>query len=178
VGKLGYYMPWSIASGTLVAIGAGLLSSMNENTSIGMWVGYQILVGFGRGCGLQMPVVAISNHLTQAQIPIGMSLIAFGQSFGGTIFLAAAQTAFSAGLKSGLREYAPEIAPNLVAKVGATGFRTMLPAGSVKGVIDAYNAGLHYVFYVCAGCAAAMFCTAWGMGWKSVKKAKVVKPEA
>lgn len=171
-------MPWSVASGILVAIGTGLLSTMNENTSLGMWVGYQIIVGVGRGCGLQMPIVAISNHLTQTQIPIGMSLIAFSQSFGGTIFLAAAQTAFSGGLASGLHKYAPEIAPSLVAKVGATGFRTMLPAGSVKGVIEAYNVGLHHVFYLCAGCAVAMFCTAWGLGWKSVKKAKVVKPEA
>lgn len=171
-------MPWSIASGILVAIGTGLLSTMDENTSIGKWIGYQIIIGVGRGCGLQMPIVAISNHLTQAQIPIGMSLIAFGQSFGGTIFLAAAQTAFSAGLASGLRKYAPEITPSLVAKVGATGIRTMLPAGSVKRVIEAYDVGLQHVFYLCAACAAVIFCTAWGMGWKSLKKAKVVKPEA
>jgi hypothetical protein len=54
VGKLGYYLPWSLASAVLVAIASGLMSTFTPDTPTAKWVGYQILVGIGRGCGLQM----------------------------------------------------------------------------------------------------------------------------
>lgn len=54
VGKLGYYLPWSVASGAIVAIGSGLISTFMPHTSTAKWVGYQFLAGIGRGCGLQM----------------------------------------------------------------------------------------------------------------------------
>jgi hypothetical protein len=107
-----------------------------------------------------------------------MSLIAFGQSFGGTVFLAAAQTAFSAGLTSALHQYAPKVLPEIVTTAGATGFRSIVPVDSIAGVIKSYQVGSAHVFYVAAGCAVASFASAWGMGWKSVKKAKVVEPTA
>jgi hypothetical protein len=54
VGKLGYYLPWSVASGAIVAIGSGLISTFTPQTSVAKWVGYQFLAGIGRGCGIQM----------------------------------------------------------------------------------------------------------------------------
>ena len=54
VGKLGYYLPWSVASGAIVAIGSGLISTFTPQTSTAKWVGYQFLAGIGRGCGMQM----------------------------------------------------------------------------------------------------------------------------
>jgi hypothetical protein len=111
-------------------------------------------------------------------MPIGMSLIAFGQSFGGTLFLAGGSTAFSAGLNSALKKYAPEVSPAAVATAGATGFRAILPTDSIAGVIKAYQIGVQHVFYLSCGCAAMVFVMAWGLGWKSVKKAKVVEPAA
>ncbi|KAL9125225.1 MAG: hypothetical protein Q9175_008117 [Cornicularia normoerica] len=54
VGRLGYYLPWAIASGVLTSIGTGLISTFTPTTSTGTWIGYQILAGAGRGCGIQM----------------------------------------------------------------------------------------------------------------------------
>lgn len=54
VGKIGYYLPWSVASGIVCAVGCGLLSTLSPTSSTGMWVGFQIIVGVGRGMGLQM----------------------------------------------------------------------------------------------------------------------------
>lgn len=122
-------------------------------------------------------MVAISNNLEPAERPIGMALISFGQSFGGSVWLAAAQTAFSSGLQSTLKTSAPEVSSLDVATAGATGFRTQLPAASIPGVIHAYQVGVSHVFYLAAACAVGVFCCAWGLGWKSVKKAKVVAPE-
>jgi hypothetical protein len=54
VGKLGYYLPFSVAGAILIAIGNGLLATLSPSTSTGKWIGYQILLGVGRGIGLQM----------------------------------------------------------------------------------------------------------------------------
>jgi Fungal trichothecene efflux pump (TRI12) len=60
VGKLGYYLPWSLLSAIVVAIASGLISTFKPNTTTAVWVGYQFLAGVGRGCGLQM--VSLSHY--------------------------------------------------------------------------------------------------------------------
>lgn len=59
VGKLGYYLPVSLVGAVLIAIGNGLLSTFDPNTSTGKWIGYQILVGAGQGGALQMVCFAL-----------------------------------------------------------------------------------------------------------------------
>lgn len=54
VGKWGYYLPWAIWSGIGTSIGVGLISTLTPTTSTAKWVGYQILMGIGRGTGFQM----------------------------------------------------------------------------------------------------------------------------
>lgn len=59
VKRLGYYLPWGIAGAALGAIGTGLMSTLNPDTSTGKWVGYQILAGVGRGAGQQVVMFCI-----------------------------------------------------------------------------------------------------------------------
>lgn len=54
----------------------------------------------------------------------------------------------------------------------------MVPKALLRGVLLAYDRAINRVFYLAAGSAAAGFAVCWGMGWKSVKKAKVVESEA
>ena len=53
VGKLGYYLPFSVLGALLAAIANGLFSTLSPGTSTGKWVGYQIIGGVGRGLGMQ-----------------------------------------------------------------------------------------------------------------------------
>lgn len=52
--RLGYYMPFAIASLVFSAVGTGLVSTFRVDTPTDRWVGYQILLGFGTGLGVQM----------------------------------------------------------------------------------------------------------------------------
>lgn len=54
VSKLGYYLPFALFSGAVTAVGNGLISTFSPGTSTGKWIGYQIILGVGRGCGFQM----------------------------------------------------------------------------------------------------------------------------
>lgn len=54
VQRTGYYLPEVVGGNSLVVVGAALMSTMKPNTSEGEWIGYQILVGAGRGFVLQL----------------------------------------------------------------------------------------------------------------------------
>ena len=50
----GYYLPWSVLAGVLLSIGSGLISTYSPLTRTGEWIGFQIILGAGRGVGMQM----------------------------------------------------------------------------------------------------------------------------
>lgn len=52
--RWGYYLPWMIVSGVLAGIGNGLLSMIGMRTPAVEWVWWQIIMGLGRGSGMQM----------------------------------------------------------------------------------------------------------------------------
>jgi hypothetical protein len=51
VSKFGYYLPWAVASGAVMAIGGGLYSLLGPSTTTAQWIGYQIVAGCGNGLG-------------------------------------------------------------------------------------------------------------------------------
>ncbi|KAK1990109.1 major facilitator superfamily transporter [Colletotrichum falcatum] len=54
VGRLGYYLPWVVFGTVVSTIGTGLISTWTPHTSTATWIGYQILLGAGRGSNMQM----------------------------------------------------------------------------------------------------------------------------
>ena len=54
VPKVGYYLPFAAAGSAIGAVGNGLVSTFSPNTPTHRWVGYQIILGSGRGIGMQM----------------------------------------------------------------------------------------------------------------------------
>jgi hypothetical protein len=177
VSKMGYYLPWSVGSGILMSIGSGLLSTLTTDSSTGKWIGYQIISGVGRGMGFQMPIVAVQNDLPKSQVSVGTSLIVFSQTFGGAVFLSIGQTIFNEGLKSGLKQFAPGVDVSLVIHAGATAIEEVVSGAQYTGVTKAYSLAFDNTQYLAAGCGVAAFAFAWGVGWKSVKKAPPVQPQ-
>jgi hypothetical protein len=94
------------------------------------------------------------------------------------LLLSLAQTTFTSTLESSIPRLAPGVDPQTVILAGAAGVRSAVPKEAIEGVLLAYNEGIRNVFYLAAGTAGAVFFVCWGMGWKSVKKAKTVSPEA
>ncbi|KAK6007776.1 hypothetical protein QM012_004590 [Aureobasidium pullulans] len=175
VRKVGYFLPFSIACGILTAISCGLLSMLGPHTSMGKWIGYQILGGVGRGCGIQMPIIAIQNLLPKSQASVAMSLLIFSQTFGGALFLALAQTVFNTGLASALQKYAPEVAAETVLAAGATGVKNAVSKAVLPQVLQAYSVAVNHVFYLGAGAAAGATIACLGMGMHSIKKAQAAQ---
>ncbi|KAK0120299.1 hypothetical protein ONS95_011705 [Cadophora gregata] len=172
VSKVGYYLPFTIFGTAMNSVGTGLMSTFTPHSLTSAWVGYQIISGVGRGCALQMPMIAVQNTLAKIEHPVSMSIMMFGQSIGGSISLAIAQAVFNSGLEDALKAHAPHVSYGQVTVAGARDFRHIIPSTSVPGVILSYNEAVNHVFYLIASLAVVGVVFSCGLGWKSVKKAK------
>ncbi|KAJ9190997.1 hypothetical protein DTO164E3_9055 [Paecilomyces variotii] len=176
VSKLGYYLPFALFSGAVTAVGNGLISTFSPGTSTGKWIGYQIILGVGRGCGFQMSIVAIQNILPMAQISVAMSVLMFCQTLGGAIIVTIADTIFNNSLKTEIPRYSPSVNAETVISAGAAAIRDVVSPKDLQGVLLAYSKSVDHVFYLAAGLAVGFFCFGWGLGWKDIRKKKAVVP--
>ncbi|CDF44001.1 similar to MFS multidrug transporter [Botrytis cinerea T4] len=170
VSRLGYFTPWAIVGCVCSAIGSGCMSLLNVNTEAGEWIGFQILVGAGRGMVSQMPITAIQNSLPATDIAIGSSLATFSGYFGSAIFLSFASTIFTNSLANELAIYVPNIDTEAIVASGATELRDLVKGAELEAVLIAYNESLIRCFYLAAGGSSAAFLCSFGLGWGTVKK--------
>lgn len=112
-----------------------------------------------------------------SQVSVALAIVIFSQLFGGALFLSFAQTEFTNGLTTLIPVHAPGVNPQTVIEAGASAVRQAVPEAALEGVLEAYNTTINRVFYLAAASAAAMFIFCWGLGWKSIKKAKKVEPK-
>jgi MFS family permease len=81
VGRFGYYWPFLVVAPVFLAIGSGLLYSLNTTTSEAKIIGFQILAGIGVGMGMQNALVAIQVEFQDqpSLISQATSMGSFGQ---------------------------------------------------------------------------------------------------
>ncbi|WYZ44857.1 hypothetical protein EsH8_VIII_000173 [Colletotrichum jinshuiense] len=175
VGRLGYYLPWAVFGSIATTIGSGLISTWTPSTSTAQWIGYQILLGAGRGASMQMHLIAVQAVLPAALLSISMATLIFMQTFSGAVIITAAQTIFSEGLGNNLEKYAPSVDAQTVLAAGGTGFRTVVSEEELPGVLIAYAKSLSEVFYLCIAIGGLVFVFSWGMGWVDIRKKKTEK---
>jgi MFS family permease len=169
VGRLGYYTPFTMASSCLISIGAGLISTFKVNTSTGMWIGYQIILGFGIGLGLQHGPIAVQTVLEPKDVPMGVSLVFFCQQLGGAIFVSVGQNVFDNKLIAGVTSVVEGLNPHTIVNTGATDLRDAVPATGLYEVLVAYNEALRWVFIVGVIMACLSALGSFTLEWRSVK---------
>lgn len=171
VEKVGYYVPPMLLSPLFCAVGGGMLSTLTPNAGSNQWIGYQVLYGFGIGCGFQTSNLAPQSVLPSADVPLGMALMFFMQQLGGSIFLSVGQNIFSSQLVDSLSGIAGLNAEAIV-NTGATALRNIVPPNELEKVTDAYSYALTRVFILTAALGACMILGAVIVEWKSIKGAK------
>ncbi|KAL2072439.1 hypothetical protein VTL71DRAFT_11782 [Oculimacula yallundae] len=170
VQRTGYYLPEVIGGNCLVLAGAALMSTMRPDTPMGHWIGYQILLGTGRGFVMSLLVTAIQTNLPAEDASLGSAYVTFAQYFGGAIFAAVTKTVFASSMGPAISKYAPHLDPSLLRKSGVTEFRRVVPAEYLTGAILAYNQSINHVFYVQLAAASAALLTGCFVGWRKVNK--------
>ena len=74
-GRVGYYVPFMYVAAVLMPLGCGLITMFKVDTSEGIWIGFQIVVGIGIGCGMQQPSLAAQTVMKKKDVPTGVSLM-------------------------------------------------------------------------------------------------------
>ncbi|KAI1372458.1 MFS general substrate transporter [Hypoxylon crocopeplum] len=166
--RIGYYTPFMIIGVCFMAVGAGMLNTLQIDTSTAKLVGYQILYGFGLGFVSQVPNLAAQTVLPKPDIPIGTSLMFFSQLLSGAIFVSVGQNVLNNQLIQRLSSL-PGFSPEMIRNSGVT-LLTDLPASIKTTVLVAYNESLQQVFragliVVCINLLGGL-----AMEWRSVKK--------
>ncbi|KAE8379042.1 major facilitator superfamily domain-containing protein [Aspergillus bertholletiae] len=169
VGALGYYTPFMIIAPVIAAIGAGLLSTLQMDSSNATWIGYQILYGVGVGCGLQQPIVAVQGALAPADLPTGTVIVMFMQTIGGAIFMSVGQNVFQNQLMRNLATQAPSVDAAKVLQAGATMLRKTVSSDMLPVALKAYNSAITEAFYVAVAMAVLALPGGLVMQWISVK---------
>ncbi|TGJ87914.1 hypothetical protein E0Z10_g800 [Xylaria hypoxylon] len=167
--KIGYYTPTMIAGTAICTIGGGLLTTLQLDTGMPKWVGYQVLYGFGQGLCFQAPNLAAQTVLPKAEVSIGASLMFFSQILGGAIFISVGQNVLNNQLLQRLAGV-PGFSPALIQSGGATSLINSFGPENRHDVLVAYNESLRTVFRVGLILAALSVIGAVCMEWRSVKK--------
>jgi hypothetical protein len=170
---IGYANPLILVGTALMATGTGLITTFTSTTNHQHWIPYQVLQGLGAGMTLSMPYVAAQTVLKANDIPVGISIVQLFQFFGGSVFLAIAQALFANKLVGSLSSLTDlgigraEI--DKILHAGSASVRQVVTEVQLPGVVGAFNEGIVSTFYVATVAAAAAFCIALGLEWRSIK---------
>ena len=168
VQRLGYYVPFMIAGGIIMSVGAGLVTTFTPNTEHPKWISYQVIFGFGLGLGQQQATLAAQAVLARKDTPTGISLVMFMQQLGGALFVSIGQNIFSNELIDGLK-HVSGIEPSMVVKTGATELRNIVNSANINAVVSAYNSALDKVFIASLALACLSLIGSASMEWKNIK---------
>ncbi|THU88693.1 transporter, partial [Dendrothele bispora CBS 962.96] len=172
IGRVQRYWPFLLLSPVFLAVGSGLLYSIEVNTSNSNIIGYQILCGIGIGLGMQNVIMAIQvefksepHYLSQAT-----SMASVAQTLGGTIGLGIAEPVFSSQLDKYIPRYAPLVNPTLI-KESPTAIYGSVDSSLIPGVIRVYTESLRIVFII--GVPVAVLALIFAV---FIKNERVVRP--
>ncbi|EIN09916.1 transporter [Punctularia strigosozonata HHB-11173 SS5] len=158
ISKTGRVMPWLFGSPLLLAIGGGLLYTVDAHTSTAKLIGesspqtrsnsYQILFGCGIGGAMQNTILGVQTEFADDEklIPQATSIAQFMQLLGGIIAIAIAGTVFDNQLRANIPSTLPaELAKQISQSVSV--IKTLDPADRAI-VIEAYTKSLRPVFMI------------------------------
>lgn len=171
VNRVGYALPFALASGVFTSVGMGLISTLTPTSSTAKRVGFQIIAGL-QGLGFQIPIIAVQNGVRKEDIAVASAMVVFSQNLSGAVFLSLAEVIFSSSLRQSLSIYAPSANASALIAAGASAadIKGSVPAELLPAVRMAYSDTFSHVMYLATGAACGAFLCAVGMGWVRVNK--------
>lgn len=134
--------PYFFVSAIFSAVGASLFTRSQVRPGTKELIGYQVAYGIGIGTGFQLAVVMCQVVLDEVNLPLGMALIVFFQSFGGAIFTSVAEGIFLNGPMSKLHKIAPTFAASVLLRAGVTDLTRNVPTSLLSVVRESHNSVL------------------------------------
>ncbi|KAI1857170.1 hypothetical protein JX265_011371 [Neoarthrinium moseri] len=169
VSKVGYFAPVAIVGSAIGAVGCGILTLLNPNSSTGMWAGFEILSSAGFGISIQQSFTAVQTVLPKEDVAVGTASVVASQSLGGAIFISVGNSVFQSRLSALVgEEPIPGVDIRQIIAAGATAFRTLVPKEQLPALIQEYSRALQTVMTVAVPLGGLACISCCFLEWKSV----------
>ena len=169
IGKIGYFQPFLILGSILATVGAGLIYSLDIGSSVGRYIGYQIIFGTGLGIAIQVPVIAAQALSDISDIALVTASILFFQLSSGAFSVSAAQSIFNNELVKKLATLATGVNPSRVIQAGPTGITENFTKDQVTGILLSYMKGLKASWAMGIALAGVTLLISFWPEWRSIK---------
>ncbi|KAL4728102.1 hypothetical protein ACLX1H_004834 [Fusarium chlamydosporum] len=166
---LGYYSPFMIVASMIMPIAIGLITTFTTDTGLGQLITYTALSGLAYGIGFIGPQMAVQTVLTAEDVPLGLSIILFAQSFGPAVMVPIAQVLFTHQLSVNLESLAPDFNQRNLSDSGLSELISHVPIAETGTVLVAVNESLAQTWYLIVGLASMAIVGSLTMEWRSVK---------
>ena len=165
----GYYAPFMLFASIIMPIAAGLITTFKINTSFAQLIMYTALSGLAYGIGFSGPQNAVQTVLPGEDVPLGLSVMLFAQSFGPAVAVAIAQVLFTNQLSTNLSGLVPGLSRANIENNGLTDIVTSVPPPKVREVLVGVDESLMQTWYLVVGLACATMVGSLLIEWRSVK---------
>ncbi|KAH0427679.1 MFS drug transporter [Colletotrichum camelliae] len=165
VHKIGRYRECILLGWVMWAVGVGLMSTLDENSSVGKQVGYSLLIGAGVGNTLQPALIAIQAGVSRRDMAVATSFRNFIRNLGSTIGLAISGTLINNILSASIAGLglADDEARRLLANPQhVLSEMSQADADQARAVLlPGYRKAFRIIFLVMAGLASVAFFVAF-----------------
>ncbi|CAG1974449.1 unnamed protein product [Fusarium graminearum] len=166
----GYYTPFMILASVIMPIAIGLITTFEIDTSMDRLVSYTALSGLAYGIGFIGPQTAVQTVLPAEDVPLGLSIMLFAQSFGPAVTVPIAQVLFTNQLSTNLEGLAPGLSHRNISNSGLSEMVASVPGSDTIAVLIAVNKSLNQTFYFITGLASVAIVGSLFTTWQSVKR--------
>lgn len=165
----GYYTPFMILASVIMPIAAGLITTFEIDTSFARLISYTGLSGLAYGIGFIGPQTAVQTVLPAEDVPLGLSIMLFAQSFGPAVVVPIAQVLFTNQLSTNLETLIPSLSKGNITNSGLTEMVANVTPSETGAVLIAINKSLGQTWYFVVGLASTAIVGSLMTEWKSVK---------
>ncbi|KAF5556617.1 major facilitator superfamily transporter [Fusarium mexicanum] len=166
----GYYTPFMLFASIIMPIAAGLITTFKIDTSFEKLIAYSALSGLAYGIGFIGPQTAVQTVLPAEDVPLGLSIMLFAQSFGPAVSVPVAQVLFTNRLSDNLHGIVPGLNGTHISNSGLSEIVNNVPESATREVLIAIDKSLGQTWYLVTGLASVAIVGSLMTEWRSVKE--------
>ncbi|KAK1703632.1 major facilitator superfamily transporter [Colletotrichum lupini] len=163
VSSKGYYVPFMWFGSSVFIAGCVLLQKLDRESSMGQWIGFQILSGAGIGLAEQVPFIAVQVVLPDSDMPTACAMVVFHRLLGGAVGLSIASNLFSQELYRRLAGVPGGVNIKAIQDAGASDLAKAVPAAILPFVQKAFGYAISRVFILPIVVAGTSLLLSFGM---------------
>ncbi|KAI1265484.1 putative gliotoxin efflux pump [Xylariaceae sp. FL1019] len=162
----GIHNPFLITGPAIAAIGSGLFMLLDEQSTRGQWIGFQIVLGVGVGLCLSIPLLLSQVAVSTRDVSTATPFIIFAQSMSSAFLLPTSQAVFQNESLKAVRHLVPDINPYLVLSAGANSAAISTFSNSSRAsILKSYTTALQSTFAVGIPFAGVALFVSFFMPW-------------